>query len=222
MTTNYFSVLAAIDCSEHVEKKGRFSYLSWPWAVKTLLQHYPDSTWDVRRFDGLPYQKTESGSFVEVSVTVMGITRSQVHPVLDNNNRVIKTPTAFDINTSIQRALVKAIALHGLGLYIYAGEDLPEVEKDPDPEPEKPKKLSPELVKSVPKSAFDALDTEEQAFLQGLANEVSELMHDDVAAACEKLASANLDADEKAAIWCLFDSAERSAMKKHNEQKKAA
>jgi len=85
-----------------------------------------------------------------------------------------------------------------------------------------PKKLSPELVKSVPKSAFDALDTEEQAFLQGLANEVSALIADDVASACEKLASANLDADEKAAIWCLFDSAERSAMKKHNEQKKAA
>ena len=220
MTTNYFSVLAAIDCSEHVEKKGRFSYLSWPWAVKTLLQLYPDSTWEVRRFDGMPFQKTESGSFVEVAVTVCGITRSQVHPVLDNNNKVIKTPTAFDINTSIQRALVKAIALHGLGLYIYAGEDLPEVEKDP--EPEKPKKLSPELVKSVPKSAFDALDTEEQAFLQGLANEVSALIADDVAAACEKLASANLDADEKAAIWSLFDSAERSAMKKHNEQKKAA
>ena len=218
MTTNYFSVLAAIDCSEHVEKKGRFSYLSWPWAVKTLLQLYPDSTWEVRRFDGMPFQKTESGSFVEVAVTVCGITRSQVHPVLDNNNKVIKTPTAFDINTSIQRALVKAIALHGLGLYIYAGEDLPDV----DAEQEKPKKLSPELVKSVPKSAFDALDTEEQAFLQGLANEVSALIANDVAAACEKLASANLDADEKAAIWCLFDSAERSAMKKHNEQKKAA
>ena len=218
MTTNYFSVLAAIDCSEHVEKKGRFSYLSWPWAVKTLLQLYPDSTWEVRRFDGMPFQKTESGSFVEVAVTVCGITRSQVHPVLDNNNKVIKTPTAFDINTSIQRALVKAIALHGLGLYIYAGEDLPDV----DAEQENPKKLSPELVKSVPKSAFDALDTEEQAFLQGLANEVSSLIADDVAAACEKLASANLDADEKAAIWCLFDSAERSAMKKHNEQKKAA
>ena len=218
MTTNYFSVLAAIDCSEHVEKKGRFSYLSWPWAVKTLLQLYPDSTWEVRRFDGMPFQKTESGSFVEVAVTVCGITRSQVHPVLDNNNKVIKTPTAFDINTSIQRALVKAIALHGLGLYIYAGEDLPDV----DAEQEKPKKLSPELVKSVPKSAFDALDTEEQAFLQGLANEVSALIADDVAAACEKLSSANLDADEKTAIWCLFDSAEKSAMKKHNEQKKAA
>jgi hypothetical protein len=63
--------------------------------------------------------------FVEVAVTVQGVTLSQLHPVLDHRNRPIPAPTAFEINTSIQRALVKAIALHGLGLYIYAGEDLP-------------------------------------------------------------------------------------------------
>ena len=61
----------------------------------------------------------------DVSVTVKAITLSQIHPVLDSKNRPILAPTAFDINTSIQRCLVKAIALHGLGLYIYAGEDLP-------------------------------------------------------------------------------------------------
>ena len=69
--------------------------------------------------------KTECGYFVEVAVTVKGITLSQIHPVLDNRNKPLEKPNAFDINTSIQRCLVKAIALHGLGLYIYAGEDLP-------------------------------------------------------------------------------------------------
>ena len=63
---------------------------------------------------------------MEVAVTVQGITLSQIHPVLDGRNRPLIAPTAFDINTSIQRCLVKAIALHGLGLYIYAGEDMPQ------------------------------------------------------------------------------------------------
>ena len=69
---------------------------------------------------------TEGGFFVKVSVTIDGITRSQIHPVLDNRNQTIEKPNANDINTSIMRCLAKAIALHGLGLYIFAGEDLPE------------------------------------------------------------------------------------------------
>ncbi|MGA5681344.1 MULTISPECIES: DUF1071 domain-containing protein [Bacillus cereus group] len=124
-TKNYFAELAVIDVSKHVEKKGRFSYLSWSWAVDQLLKKYPDATWQVVRFDGLPYMKTEVGYFVEVEVTVNNITRSQIHPVLDNYNKPIAKPTSFQINTSIQRCLAKAIALHGLGLYIYSGEDIP-------------------------------------------------------------------------------------------------
>lgn len=69
--------------------------------------------------------QTPLGFFVEVSVTIDGVEKSQIHPILDNTNKPIKTPNPFQINTSIQRALVKAIALHGLGLYVYAGEDLP-------------------------------------------------------------------------------------------------
>ncbi|PGW31794.1 DUF1071 domain-containing protein [Bacillus thuringiensis] len=125
-TKNYFAELAVIDVSKHVEKKGRFSYLSWSWAVDQLLKKYPDATWQVVRFDGLPYMKTEVGYFVEVEVTVNNITRSQIHPVLDNYNKPIAKPTSFQINTSIQRCLAKAIALHGLGLYIYSGEDIPQ------------------------------------------------------------------------------------------------
>jgi len=125
--TNYFTELNSVNVSDHVEKKGQFSYLSWAYAVAELKKRHPTATWEVRRFDGLPYQKTEIGFFVEVAVTVDGITHSQIHPVLNSRNQPLSDPSVFDINTSIQRALVKAIALHGLGLYIYAGEDLPEM-----------------------------------------------------------------------------------------------
>ena len=131
---NYFTRLNQINVSEHLEKKGEFSYLSWPYAVAQLRLADPAASWEVRRFEGLPYLKTETGYFVEVAVTVQGVTLSQIHPVLDGKNRPLFEPTAFDINTSIQRCLVKAIALHGLGLYVYAGEDLPNGE-----EPQQPK-----------------------------------------------------------------------------------
>lgn len=101
---------------------------------------------EVRRFDGLPYLRTEVGHFVEVAVTVEGITLSQIHPALDGRNRPIPEPTSFDINSSIQRALVKAIALHGLGLYIYAGEDLPAGEAAnpvPTKVPSEPTRVTP-------------------------------------------------------------------------------
>ncbi|MDA1657904.1 Sak single strand annealing protein [Bacillus cereus group sp. TH150LC] len=129
-TENYFSKLAQIDCTEHVEKKGRFNYLSWAWAVKKLREVDPTATWEVKRFDGAPYLKTDCGYFVEVEVNVQGIPLSQIHPILNNQNKPIAEPNSFDINTSIQRCLVKAIALHGLGLYIYAGEDLPEIQEE--------------------------------------------------------------------------------------------
>lgn len=128
MDSNYFAHLKKINVSAHLERKGDFAYLSWPYAVAQLRLADPTAAWEVRRFDGLPYLKTGTGYFVEVAVTVQGITLSQIHPVLDGKNRPLLEPTAFDINTSLQRCLVKAIALHGLGLYVYAGEDLPDGE----------------------------------------------------------------------------------------------
>jgi hypothetical protein len=128
---NYFAELASIDVGKHIEKKGKFSYLSWTYAVDTLRKHDSEAFWEVKRFGSNqdPYMKTDCGYFVEVAVTCNGTTLSQIHPVLDNNNRPIAQPNAFQINTSIQRCLVKAIALHGLGLYIYSGEDLPDTDE---------------------------------------------------------------------------------------------
>lgn len=128
-----FKKLYETNVNEHVEKKGEFSYLSWPYAVAQLRLADPNASWEVKRFaDDLPYQKTELGVFVEVAVTVQGVTLSQIHPVLDGKNKPLLEPSAFEINTSLQRCLVKAVALHGLGLYIYAGEDLPQAENQSD------------------------------------------------------------------------------------------
>src|SRR5438874_1963056 len=135
MDTNYFARLNQINVSEHIEHKGSFAYLSWPYAVAELRLADPSAFWEIRRFNGLPYLKTEVGYFVEVAVTVAGISLSQIHPVLDAKNRPIEAPTAFDINTSIQRCLVKGIALHGVGLHVYAGEDLPNGDEQPKSQP---------------------------------------------------------------------------------------
>lgn len=136
--TNYFAELYTINVNKHVEKKGQFNYLSWAYAVAELLKRHPDATWEIIEYNGLPYNETPLGFFVKVAVTVNNVTRSQIHPVLDNNNRPIAKPTSFQINTSIQRCLVKAISLHGLGLYIYAGEDLPDGAEQSEEAPQQP------------------------------------------------------------------------------------
>lgn len=123
---NAFNELSVVDCSAHTEKKGKFTYLSWPFAFAELFKRYPKADIQIREWDGFPAVKGPKGWMVCISVTIDGVTRTQWHPVLDNNNRPIAEPDVFQLNTSIQRGTVKAIALHGLGLYIYAGEDLPE------------------------------------------------------------------------------------------------
>lgn len=121
-----FEELAKVDCTKHLEKKGKFTYLSWPFAFAELFKRHPKADIEVRDWDGFPAVHGPKGWMVCISVTIDGVKRTQWHPVLDSNNKAIQEPDVFQINTSIQRGAVKAIALHGLGLYIYAGEDLPE------------------------------------------------------------------------------------------------
>tara|TARA_R100001530_G_scaffold119384_1_gene86574 strand:+ start:497 stop:1075 length:579 start_codon:yes stop_codon:yes gene_type:complete len=137
MTT--FKQLNQIDVNLHTEKKGRFTYLSWAWAWQQLLARYPDSTRTVYELDGLPYIATNQGVMVKVGVTVNGIEHIEYLPVMNHQNKCIPADKAnmMDINKAIQRCTVKAIARHGLGLYIYAGEDLPDSEPEPKPEPQK-------------------------------------------------------------------------------------
>lgn len=128
-----FERLSKINVNEHVEKKGKFSYLSWAWAWRTLKEHCPDATFnkhifydDTERQVPFLFDKNTGCCYVMVTVTAGGESHSEILPVLNHQNKPIQNPNSFDVNTSLQRCLVKAIAMHGLGLYIYAGEDVPD------------------------------------------------------------------------------------------------
>jgi hypothetical protein len=145
-----FDVLNAINVNEHIEKKktgsAELSYLSWTWAWAEAKKHYPNLQYEVHMFDGKPYMYDEAtGYMCFTSVTIEGVTHTMWLPVMDGNNRAMKAhdyqiafksgksitvaaATMFDINKTIMRCLVKNLAMFGLGLYIYAGEDLPEAE----------------------------------------------------------------------------------------------
>ena len=111
--------LRKIDVSDKIEKKNNLSYLSWAWAVDTLLQHDPSATWTY----GQPVMFGET-VMVFCTVTAFGKSMTAQLPVMDYRNKAIANPDAFAVNTAMQRCLTKAIALHGLGLSLYAGEDL--------------------------------------------------------------------------------------------------
>lgn len=115
-----FERLAAINVKPYLEKKGTLSYLSWAWALDQLLRADPTATWSY----GEPIRYGET-MMVVCTVTAFGQPRTMQLPVMDHKNKAIANPDAFAVNTAMQRCLVKAIALHGLGLYVYAGEDVP-------------------------------------------------------------------------------------------------
>lgn len=126
------SELLKINVNDHTEKKNGLTYLSWAWAWSTVLSVDPAANYEVEQFTHpdnpnlrVPYQDIGGSCIVWVSVTIFGKTVKVQLPVLDYRNKCIPAPNAFDINTSIMRCLTKGIAMHGLGLYIYAGEDLP-------------------------------------------------------------------------------------------------
>lgn len=128
-TKSVFETLNAIDCSEHTETKGKLTYLSWAWAWQILKKNYPTATYKIYEdANGRFYHTDGRTAWVKTGVTVEGIENIEYLPVMDNYNKsiTIDRVTSFDVNKSIQRSLTKAVARHGLGLYIYAGEDLPE------------------------------------------------------------------------------------------------
>lgn len=133
MEKNYFEELNAIDVSGKIEKKNGLSYLSWSYAWAELKKRYPEATYTIYE-NTLPtgyvvnYFTDGKTAYVKTGVTVNGIEHIEELPVMDFRNKSIplEAMTSFDVNKAIQRSLTKAVARHGLGLYIYAGEDLPE------------------------------------------------------------------------------------------------
>lgn len=126
---SYFTKLNSIDCSGKIEEKNGLKYLSWSFAWGELKKAHPDATYTIyENKDGWNYHTDGKTCWVKTGVTVNGVEHIEYLPVMDYKNRSIplETVTSFDVNKTIQRSLTKAVARHGLGLYIYAGEDLPE------------------------------------------------------------------------------------------------
>ena len=142
-----FDILNAINVNEHTEVKDtgstKLTYLSWAWAWAEVKKKFPDATYEIIKFNGIPYVYDPlTGYMVYTTVTIQGITHEMWLPVMDGQNRAMKaepyqiqtkyktftvaSATMFDINKTIMRCLTKNLAMFGLGLYIYAGEDLPE------------------------------------------------------------------------------------------------
>lgn len=193
METNY-TKCRAIDVSARIEKKNGLSYLSWAWAVDQLLLQDSSATWvygePVRFGDTL---------MVFCTVTAFGKPMTAQLPVMDHRNKAIPNPDSFAVNTAMQRCLVKAIALHGIGLYIYAGEDLPDVAR---PEEE------------VAERFRTALNAE----YQGATEEETEAQRSQ---AVNDVHASVKDQDVYRAAWGLLDAPTRRAIKAYIDMAKA-
>ena len=134
MSGNYFIELNSINVNDKVEKKNGLSYLSWSFAWAEVKKIHPDATYTIyENNDGWNYFTDGRTGWVKTGVTVNGIEHIEYLPIMDFKNKsiLLENITSFDVNKAIQRSLTKAVARHGLGLYIYAGEDLPETEQEP-------------------------------------------------------------------------------------------
>lgn len=155
---NYFTKLNSIDVSSKTEKKNGLTYLSWAWAWAEVKKLHPDATYTIyENKDGWNYHTDGKTCWVKTGATVNGIEHIEYLPVMDYRNASIpkEKVTSFDVNKAIQRSLTKAIARHGIGLYIYAGEDLPEEVTSDTPKEEKPHAEQNKAVK--PKESLEQL-----------------------------------------------------------------
>lgn len=137
MTDSVWQTLSRFDVSKEVEQKGRFDYLSWAWAWAFVKEKYPTATFEKHIFrdnqdNPLPFMRDTKGhTYVAVTVTIEGLAHTEIHYVMDHKNQSVTHPDGGQVNKALQRCLVKAIAFHGLGLNVYAGEDLPmDLEED--------------------------------------------------------------------------------------------
>lgn len=141
--------LLKLNVNEHVEKKQNLSYLSWAWAWAEALKADPAATFEVKTFrhavkdtyQEFPYMDVNGTAMVWVTVTMFGKPMTCFLPVMNHRNQPIQNPDSFQVNTAIMRCMTKGLALHGLGLYIYAGEDLPQGD---EPEPVIVKAVTPD------------------------------------------------------------------------------
>ena len=190
--------------NEHVEKKNGLSYLSWAWAWAEALKADPKAFFRVEMFDCKCYMEINGTAMVFVTVTMFDKPMTCQLPVMDYRNKAIPNPDAFAVNTAIMRCMTKALALHGLGLYLYSGEDVPEEGRS--------------VVITPTQGAMDNIPQEELQYLQEMAVDlIATCEQGDPKAAWERLEGENLDAEQKIALWTLLPSKVRAALKKAKE-----
>lgn len=209
-----YQKLRAINVNEHTEKKNGLTYLSWAWAVDQLLMQDPAATWSY----GEPVKFGET-LMVFCTVTAFGKQMTAQLPVMDYRNKAISNPDAFAVNTAMQRCLAKAIALHGLGLYIYSGEDLPATEIGEE-------SVKTDFVKAPTQSitpnagAGDDLTEDVKEWLINEALEIiADIESENIEAAHDR-ASLITDNSQKRFLWSKLGSKERNAIKKYAESLK--
>ena len=186
--------------NEHVEKKNGLSYLSWAWAWAEALKADPKATYKIEMFGDKCFMDINGTAMVFVTVTMFDKPMTCQLPVMDYRNKAIPNPDAFAVNTAIMRCMTKALALHGLGLYLYSGEDVPEEGRS--------------VVITPTQGAMDNIPQEEIQYLQEMAVELIAMCEQgDPKAAWVKLEEENLDSEQKVAIWTLLPSKVRSALK---------
>lgn len=159
-TKSVFSTLNAVNLSDKTAKKNGMTYLSWPYAWGEVKKAYPEATYTVyENVDGWNYHTDGRTCWVKTGVTINGIEHIEYLPVMDYRNNSIPADkvTSTDVNKAIQRSLTKACARHGLGLYIYAGEDIPEDSKQPMAQPSDVTTIREKLAKVTTESEMNAL-----------------------------------------------------------------
>ena len=125
--SSVFKTLDAVNCSQYTERKGNLSYISWAWAWRIVKSHFPDATYTIyENQEGWNYFTDGRTAWVKTGVTIQGLEHIEYLPVMDQRFQSIplENVRSTDVNKAIQRSLTKACARHGLGLSLYAGEDL--------------------------------------------------------------------------------------------------
>lgn len=225
-----YAQIRSLNVNTHIERKNGLAYLSWAWAVDQLLMLDDDAAWEY----GEPKWFGET-LMVFCTVSAFGKRRTAQLPVMDFYNRPISLPDAYQVNTAMQRCLAKAISLHGIGLYLYAGEDLPEQEKEAKTKEaavkptvhnqQAPKTKRAQIKIATPNNkitptagSLDYFTKEEQELLYVISENITQLTEtDQMLEATHILGS--LTNEEKVAVWSLMPSKTRSAIKKHASTK---
>ena len=193
-----WTTLAAVDCADKINKKGKMSYLSWAWAWAQLMNHYPESTYEFKPVVIDAAGSVEVWCDLTIRQGVRSLTRSMWLPVMDYKNASVINPTSREVSDNRMRCLVKCIAMFGLGHYIYAGEDLPD----------------PEVTEAADKAKYDALCKDQSATIEAIKESIES---GDYSAGNE--AWQELTEEEKMGLWKApskggcFTTVERETMK---------